>query len=96
MDTENYTSVANDNYEIFTIQLPYFLGDCVKTYDTGRFIFRGQVSGYTITDDGIIVHVSEHNTHKTYGFLPAEIQFDNDYEVKDNGNSNESSSEECN
>lgn len=90
-DFSYYTSTI-DKYNGFFIELPYFLGDCVKTYDTGRFIFRGQVVGYTITDDGIIVHVSEHNTNKTYGFLLAEIQPDNDYEVKDNGNSNESTS----
>ena len=83
-------------YDGLLIELPYFLGDCVKTYDTGRFIFRGQVVGYTITDDGIIVHVSEHNTKKTYGFLPAEIQPDNDYEVKEDGNSNEFASKKCN
>ena len=96
MVTTNSTSTEDENYGVFFIELPYFLGDNVKTYDTGRFIFRGQVSAYTITDDGIIIHVSEHNTNKTYGFLPAEIQLDNDYEVKKHGNSNESSSKECN
>ena len=61
---EDIKRVTNMGYDGLLIELPYFLGDCVKTYDTGRFIFRGEVVGYTITDEGMIVHVSEHNTNK--------------------------------
>ena len=81
----------------FIIELPYYIGDYVKTYDTGRFVYRGQVIGYTIINDGIIIYVSEHKTHKTYGFLPSEIEFDYDYDevIKKNGNSDEFTSEKC-
>ena len=71
-----------DDYP-FLIKLPYYLGDPVKTYDTGRFIFRGKVSGYTIIDDGLIIHVTEPRTGKSYGFLPNEICFDIDNYIKE-------------
>lgn len=89
MITTNYTSTIDDYHNGLFIELPYFIGDYVKTYDTGRLIFRGQVVAYTITNNEIIVHVSEHNTHKTYGFLLSEIQLDNDFDSDEGITSNE-------
>ena len=78
----NITNILNVDDKLVLI-LPYFLGTNVKTYEHGRYAFRGTVTGYYISDQGVVVNVTEHNTNKSYGFLPSEIQLDdNNNEVE--------------